>query len=62
MKLIYFVLLGLAAWRDVPELWRQGGRREAAAWAALGLAAAALAGWMFWGPQGPGWAELLLSR
>jgi hypothetical protein len=45
-KLIYIILLGAAAWREVPALWRRGDRREAAVW--LALAAMALVGWLFW--------------
>lgn len=60
IPLIYFLLLGLACYREVPELWRRGARREAAVWVAIALAAAGLTGWLFWEWDTPGWAELFL--
>lgn len=62
IQLAYFILLGVAAWKELPELWRRGARREAVAWLATALLAAGLTGWLFWGPETPGWAELFLYR
>ena len=54
----YFLLLVVAAWRELPALWAKGARREAVVWAGIALTAALLACWLFWGPDVPGWAEM----
>ena len=58
--ILYYGVLLVAAWRQLPALLRNGRRREAAVWVLFGLLAAGLGAVWLWVEPELGLADILM--
>jgi hypothetical protein len=62
MKWGYFVLWGLLAWKELPEVWEKSRWKGVLLWLTIGGLGLGLAVWYFWGNTQWRLAEWLMEQ